>query len=337
MAPLSFIKRLLKKKPVASVDLGSSGIKIAVALPEGGKLTLTNLTIADYVETIHSPADVLRIAKAHNIAEILRRNIPEDTEKLCFVLPGRFSIILKYTVEAGANVEEYIRKRITQDVPISDISYDYFEVPGRKNEVVCLAARKDMLRKLSLISERAGIEEHYVDTPFTALCNICNCKCDTYGKTVAVVDIGMTLTYLVVLKDGCLTSARCLAGPDGNYIDRKIAAILKIPKDEAERMKVEGSVPQEVMEEVLNDFCIELREQLDSAVLPDVEALDEVFVTGGNAMISGLIEKLSQHLLTSVQALEPLGCFNLSEGVNLKQNEERYSLALGALISSGAN
>ena len=337
MAPFPFIKKLFKKKPVASVDLGSSGIKIAVALPEGEGFTLMKLKTAEYVESIYNPADVLKVAKAHNLAEIIRRNIPEDTEKLCFVLPGRFSILLKYTIEAGVNPDEYIRKKIAQDVPISDVSYDYFEIPGEKSEVVCLVARKDMLRKLSLVSERAGIEDHCVDTPFTALCNICNCRCETYGKTVAIVDIGKALTHLVVLKDGYLASARCLAGPDGNFIDKKIASLLKIPKDEAERMKVEGSVPEDVMEEVLNDFCVELREQLDSAVLPDVEALDEVFVTGGNATISGLIEKLSQHLLTNVQALEPLSCFELSEGVNLKQNEERYSLALGALIGSGTD
>jgi cell division protein FtsA len=174
---------------------------------------------------------------------------------------------------------------------------------------------------------------------------------------VVLVDIGGGTTDLAVWKDGSLIHSEIIP-IGGNHFTNDLAVALKIPHNEAERIKINhgsvladqlnqsahitvqglsGTKPREVqvsvVAEVLGARAEELFEVIRT-IVEDKKIIDEVsggfVLTGGGALIKGMPELGEYTLARSCKIGYPIPFGGMT---NIMQNP-KYSTVLGLLIEA---
>lgn len=336
---LDFLRGLLQSKspPLIGVDISSSSIKM-VELSEDGK---GGLCLERYhIEPL--PKDAVSEGNVNNldaVAEALRggwKRLGSRVRNLALALPTAAVITKKITVPAGQrdeDLEVQVEAEANQYIPfaLDEVNLDFQVLgPAPHNqdelEVLIAASRKDKVEDRVAAAEASGLKAVVMDVESfatqTALELIERQQLPNGGKdlTIAIVDVGTTITNVNVLRNGGSVYMR-EAPFGGNQLTQDICTRYSLTVQEAEAAKRAGGLPEGYESEVLKSFSDTLALEVARALQffytsTKYSQVDHIVLCGGCAAIAGIAEVIHQRTQVNTMVANPFIGMSSSARVN---------------------
>ena len=306
------------------LDIGSSAIK-AVVLKVGRKDTrLLNFGIEPLPpQTIVDGAIMDHAAVVEAITR-LRTALGFRTRLCATAIAGHQVIVKKISLPPVGrdDLNEQIPLEAEQHIPFKrdEVDIDY-QVVTPKNaqgqmEVILVAVKKEMIADTVQVIRDAKLQPAVVDV--AAFC-VQNAYEAGYGLTasaqpVALIHIGNAITHVNILAGGISVFARDVT-VGGAQLTEEIQRRLHVSHDEAENFKLAWgepgaeSIPAAVgaiITEIAESTASKLQRSLDLflASAPEI-VLSKIYLSGGCAKISLLVELLARRAKVPVEVLDP--------------------------------
>jgi len=249
-------------------------------------------------------------------------------------------------------------------IPVEDAIID-FAITGEKvndkgervYELMLSAVQKDIINKVVSSIQDAGLKLARIDlTPLALVRSVLGDNDapvnydDFFGKseTVAVLHIASGVTNLAIVEAGVPRFIRFLP-TGGDVFTSVLASELKIPRDEAEKIKrdlglpaLDGSVPalmdydaelvfkaQSILEREVSRYINELRLSLEFYMSNSTSGAEitKIFATGSGMRLINLPAYLESSLKADVQIIDPFASISVSDTLQRYLGTERYSYA----------
>jgi type IV pilus assembly protein PilM len=336
---LGFLKK--KKPAVLGVDISSTTIKL-VELSRSDK----GLKVESYA-VVPLPANAVvekNIVDTDAVANAIQLAVTRSKTKLTSAAAAvTGSAVITKLIEMDAELDDdAMEAQISLEAdqyipyPLDEVAID-FSVVGPspvhddQNEVLLVACRRenvdlrvDALDQAGLTAKIIDIEAHAIERSIKLLSN--SFPDDKKISTVAVFDVGATMTTLSVLVDGQSVYTReQLFG--GRQLTEEIQRRYGLSIEEAGLAKKQGGLPDDYREEVLVPF-------LDAVVQQFIRALqfffsssqyndvDAVIIAGGVAAMEDLPNLVSQKLDTTTIVANPFPHMLINPKVDLEALEK---------------
>jgi len=234
--------------------------------------------------------------------------------------------------------------------PLDEVSID-FEVQGpspeSENQVeVLLAAcrretieaRVEAIEGSELFPKIMDVEAYAMERAFFLLQNQLELDDDS---TVAVIDIGATMTTLSVLNNGqTIYTREQLFG--GKQLTDEIMRRYGLPLEEAGLAKKQGGLPDDYEPEVLEPFKEAVVQQVARSLQfffssSQYNDVDQIILAGGVASMEGLEELVQEKLGTPTAVANPFAHMSISSRVNavaLSSDAPAMMIACGLALRS---
>ena len=234
--------------------------------------------------------------------------------------------------------------------PLEEVAID-FEIQGaspeRDNqvEVLLAACRRETIEFRVEAIEGSGLTPKIVDVEAYAMeraFSVLQGQLDLDGdSTVAIVDIGATMTTLSVLSDGLTIYTReQLFG--GKQLTDEIMRRYGLPLEEAGLAKKGGGLPADYEQEVLEPFKKAVVQQVARSLQfffssSQYNDVDHIILAGGVASMGGLNTLVQDKLATPTSVANPFAQMSISPGVNavaLQDDASAMMIACGLALRS---
>jgi type IV pilus assembly protein PilM len=198
-----------------------------------------------------------------------------------------------------------------------DVDHQVLQVrqdQGQMDILLVAAKKEDVAQYVSLVDE-VGLKATVVDICAFAIQNAFEAN---YGKTegtVALVDVGATLTTINIVAGGITMFTRDISH-GSQFITEEIQRRMKVDFATAEAYKVGSAgggtdvVPNEAMAVInqsLDSLAGEIQRSLDFYLkTADVKAIERIYVSGGAARNNGLLDAIRARTSTNVELFDPL-------------------------------
>ena len=349
--------KLLGRKELVGIDIGSHSIKLARGQAGRGSVELTHLTStptpAGLIENgVVQDAEKLAVAVGEVVSSAGLEGMPVATgvtDPHMVATTIQMPRAMQSTILTSIQFEA--RKHVPFDVDQSVVECQVLDPDDKQNEqmtVLLVAVRRDAVEGRVQALRAAGLDPVWVDAKQFATMRAtlyANQEPATFGQTLALVRIGGSFTEITMTRKGAFVFARIVPIAGAN-MDRALAAALTVDPEEARRLKEEraiactrdqlSSLPEEsrqvsqviapVLEEIVRDVqrsfnFLASRLNLD----PSAPVVDRVLLTGGGAMMRGIDRFMSSQLEAPVEV------FNLfrSLPVTAASYDASYLAALG--------
>ncbi len=314
----------LGPKQVIGVDIGLHSVKVAEVTPtaDGG------FKLVRYASVRLPEASLIEdeIQKEEEIIEALRQalqNAKITQKQACMGLAGPNTIARRLQLVGGS--EEDIRDQVNweaeQYLPFgiyeSSVAFHVIgENEGGGVDVIVGAARNDVISSFKDVLSGADLKVKIIDLSVLAVINVFELtakvlKIDLSLSNI-IIDLGAQKTHFAIFKNNTVVFTKemnigCV------MITEEIQRQLGVNYEEAEDLKItgdeNGNLPEEILEivdSVVESFFSEIKKTIDFYVTSTQDdSLSSCYVTGGGALIPGLIEGLEALLGVTVSVLNP--------------------------------
>lgn len=320
----------LKRKIPIGLDIGSVNLKAAQIIDTKSGYELTNFGFMPLQYGIISDGII-------NDKEMLISAIQEISKKLgikgsdvVLGIAGHSSVIIKKITIPQMTEDELdlsIKYEAEQYVPfdINDVDID-FQILGPNSEtegqmdVILIAAKKAVVREYCDVVRQAGLNPAIVDAAAFALSNMYEINYEATEKSIALINIGASITNINILQNKIPLFTRDIA-IGGNHYTEILEKGFGISREDAERLKlgrsIEGidpvdvhvainSASEEIVAEIYRSF-----EFFKSSVSD--EDITKIMLSGGSALIRGLLDMMKERLGIDVEAIDPFRKIKISE------------------------
>jgi type IV pilus assembly protein PilM len=273
------------------------------------------------------------------VAEALRsgwKRLGTRVRNLALALPTAAVITKKILVPAGQREDELelqVETEANQYIPfaLDEVNLD-FHVLGHapqnpeELEVLIAASRKDKVEDRVAAAEASGLKAAVMDVEAfatqTAFELIERQQLPNGGKdlTVAIVDVGTSITNVNVLRSG--TSIYMREAPfGGNQLTQDICSRYSLTAHEAEAAKRAGGLPEGYESDVLKSFSDTLALEVARALQffytsTKYSQVDNILLCGGCAAIPGIDQVVRQRSQVNTLTANPFVGMALSPRVN---------------------
>ncbi len=319
---------LSEKTPLVALDIGTSSIKMAQLAGSDNKFELLNFGVMPLKEEAIVDGVVRR---QEEVVEALERMIKAekvDTRYAVASISGEAVIIKKIRVPlmSEAELAERIYQEAEQYIPfdIDDVSID-FQLLGtdedapeeedgeQKMEILLVAVQKDIIESRTEILYDAGLRPIIIDLDVFAMVNAFSQgkNLENSGE-VAIIDLGESFSHINILKDGVCSYTRDIPF-GGSHATKKLMSKFKMNYQQATELK-NGKMPEEVESDEVIEIIVNSFEKILDEVQKSFEffsttsnsQVEQVYLSGGGALIPGADALFSHHLNTPVHILNPL-------------------------------
>lgn len=249
-------------------------------------------------------------------------------------------------------MENQIRVEADQYIPypLDEVSID-FEVQGiiedspEQVEVLLAACRSENVDLRVDVLEIGGLVAKVVDVEAYAMERAFGLVADQIDggedQTVAIVDIGATMTTLSVLHDGkTIYTREQLFG--GKQLTEEIQRRYGLSVEEAGLAKKQGGLPDDYESEVLEPFKEAVVQQVTRSLQfffssSQYNDVDQIVLAGGTASIPGLDELVQDKVGTNTSVSNPFVNMSLASRVNaaaLSNDAPALMIACGLALRS---
>lgn len=313
-------------KPAVGLDIGTSSIKLAHL-----KETSKGMQLLAF-DTMVLPPDTIKDGVILNAPELVRRlqdlfaSNKVREKRVAVSLSGHSVIIKKIALPemSQAELDEQIQWEAEQYIPfdIKDVNVDYEIINPRAGQgqmdVLLVAAKKAVISELTDVVRAAKLEPVVVDVDSFAIFNAFELNFDVpQSEAVALINVGASTININVIADGATSFTRDIT-VGGNLLTDEIAKQFAVPWEEAEHMKTTSETTlsmsgvlrevQRISQRVSENLINEIQRSLDffaaTAMNADISA---IYLCGGAALQTGLIEGIERRLGVTVRALNPFG------------------------------
>lgn len=352
------MKSLFKKKliPVLGLDISSTSVKLLELSQAGNSYRVESYAVAAL------PANAVvenNINEPIGVADAISKVTDKAKTRLkhaAVAVSGSAVITKIIDMDAELN-EDQMEAEIAESAeqyipfPIDEVALD-FEVlrpmPDHEEKVeVLLAAcrrenidsRVETLAQADITAKVVDIEAYAMERAFQLI--IPQLEGHDESTTVAVVDIGATMTTLSVLKGGeTIYTREQLFG--GRQLTEEIQRRYGLSIEEAGVAKKQGGLPDDYESEVLSPFMDAVVQQITRSLQfffssSQHNEVDYVVLAGGVASMNGLTTLVEDRLGTPCQIANPFANMVVSSKVNamaLSNDAPALMIACGLALRS---
>lgn len=323
-----------KKKALLGVDISSSSVKVLELSQANGRFQVE----AYASEPLPEGAVVERnIENDEAVGEAVRRALTRSragAKKAAIAVPGSSVIVKTVQMNSSLNEDEMdmqIRSEADQYIPfpLDEVAIDWEvkeETEGVPDSVdVLLAAcrletierRKDAVEYSNLEVSVVDVEAFCVERAYELLKHQLN---SDEAETVAIIDVGATMTTINVLHNGrSIYTREQMFG--GKQLLEDVSRQYGLSLEEARVAMYEGSLPDDFQTEVLEPFRRSVVQQISRALQVFYSAsqfndVDYILLAGGTSVMSSLSEQVQDDLGIATVVANPFASMTLSNKVN---------------------
>ncbi|MBP6699854.1 MAG: pilus assembly protein PilM [Halioglobus sp.] len=344
-----------KTTPVLGLDVSSTTVKLLELSFTGDRYRVESYAVSSL------PQDAViekNVNDVDGVANAIRSVVAQSRTKLKTVAAAvaGSSVITKLIDMPQGLSEDEMETQLTLEAdqyipyPLEEVSID-FEVQGpspeRDNMVeVLLAAcrretidtRVEAIESAELIPRIMDVEAYAMERAFSLIRHQLDLEEES---TVAVVDIGATMTTLSVLNNGqTIYTREQLFG--GKQLTDEIMRRYGLPLEEAGLAKKQGGLPDDYEPEVLEPFKDAVVQQVARSLQfffssSQYNDVDYIILAGGVASMEGLAELVQEKLGTPATVANPFANMSVSPKVNavaLSSDAPAMMIACGLALRS---
>jgi len=344
-----------KATPVLGLDISSTTVKLLELSYSGDRYRVESYAVSSL------PLDAViekNVNDVDGVTNAIRSVLAQSRSKLKTVaaaVAGSSVITKMIDMPEGLN-EDDMETQLTLEAdqyipyPLEEVAID-FEVQGasvdRDNQVeVLLAAcrretidtRVQAIEGADLACKIMDVEAYAMERAFALVQSQLALEPDS---TVAVVDIGATMTTLSVLNDGqTIYTREQLFG--GKQLTDEIMRRYGLPLEEAGLAKKQGGLPDDYEPEVLEPFKDAVVQQVARSLQfffssSQYNDVDYIILAGGVSSMEGLVELVQEKLGTPSAVANPFAEMSISSKVNavaLSSDAPAMMIACGLALRS---
>jgi len=344
-----------KTTPVLGLDVSSTTVKLLELSFTGDRYRVESYAVSSL------PQDAViekNVNDVDGVANAIRSVVAQSRTKLKTVAAAvaGSSVITKLIDMPQGLSEDEMETQLTLEAdqyipyPLEEVAID-FEVQGpspeRDNMVeVLLAAcrretidtRVEAIESAELIPRIMDVEAYAMERAFSLIRHQLDLEEES---TVAVVDIGATMTTLSVLNNGqTIYTREQLFG--GKQLTDEIMRRYGLPLEEAGLAKKQGGLPDDYEPEVLEPFKDAVVQQVARSLQfffssSQYNDVDYIILAGGVASMEGLAELVQEKLGTPATVANPFANMSVSPKVNavaLSSDAPAMMIACGLALRS---
>ena len=321
-------------QPVMGVDVSSTAVKILELNRSGDKYRVESYA----VEPLPPNAVVEKnITDVEVVGEAIRRAVKRAQTKnklAALAVPGSAVITKVISMPAELSDDEMasqIQLEADQYIPYSldEVNLDFetigpSETDPDRVDVLLAASRGDNVDVRVAAAEIGGLICKIVDVEAFALENAFTRIAEDLptggiGETIALVDVGATMTTLSVLSDLKIIYAREQVF-GGKQLTEEIQRRYGLSYEEAGLAKRQGGLPDNYGPEVLEPFKESMAQQVNRALQffyssSQVGQVDRIVLAGGCASIEGADEVIAAKTGTEVNIANPFAHMSVASKV----------------------
>lgn len=323
-----------KNKAVLGIDISSTSVKLLELSRSNGRYRVESYG----VEALPPNAVVEQsINDEEAVGETIRKAVARSkagVKKAAIAVAG--SAVITKTIEMSASLgdnemDEQIRVEADQYIPypLEEVALDWErQGPVAENpdmvEVLLAACRKDNVELREDSLQLGGLDAEVVDIEAYCVERAANLLTEQLEgdeiDTVAIVDVGASMTTLSVLHEGKIIYTReQLFG--GKQLIEEIQRHYGLSEEEVRTAKAEGSLPDDYEAEVLAPFKDAVVQQVSRSLQfffssSQYNDVDYIILAGGTSSIEGLDELVQQKVGTPTQVANPFINMSLSSKIN---------------------
>ena len=349
---------LLKKKnkTLLGVDISSTSVKILELSQSNGRYQVENYAS----EPLPANAVVEQsIGDEEAVGLVIKKALGKtraSSKRAAIAVAG--SAVITKSIEMNESLSDdemdyQIRIEADQYIPypLEEVALDW-QIQGPSelagNVDVLLAAcrlenvelRKDALEIGGLEAGIVDIEAFCTERSYELVQSQLNDEGDDV-ETVAVIDIGATMTTLSVLHHGkTIYTREQLFG--GKQLTEEVMRRYGLSEEEAQRAKLDGGLPDDYESEVLDPFRDSVVQQVSRSLQffyssSQYNDVDYIVLAGGTSSIIGLDQLAQEKLGISTIVANPFVNMTLSQKVNaslLNNDAPSLMIACGLAMRS---
>jgi type IV pilus assembly protein PilM len=342
--------------PLLGLDISSTAVKL-LELSRGG----SRYRVESYAVEPLPPNSVVEknITDVDAVGEAIRRAVKRSgtrTRDVAAAIAGSSVITKVVPMPAGLSeddMEGQIELEADQYVPypLEEVNLD-FEVLGasEKNpdtlDVLLAACRSENVELRSAAIETGGLHTRIMDVESFASENAFALLTDQLPdqgveKTVAVIDIGATMTTLNVMHDlKSIYTRDTVFG--GKQLTEEIMRRYGLSYEEAGMAKRQGGLPENYQADVLEPFKEAMTQQTSRSLQFFYSSsahnkVDHIVLAGGSASIPGIDEMIQDKLGVETSIANPFASMSLSARVKpqtLSNDAPALLIACGLALRS---
>lgn len=324
-------------QPLLGIDVSSSVVKVLELGKKGNKYVVVSYA----VEPLPVNAVVeSRIENKDDVAGAIRRAVKRSGTKaksaaVAVSANSTITRVISYPATlTDRELEEQIMLEAESHIPypLEEVRLD-FEVIGVSEsdetavDVLLAASRSENVDARTDVVEMAGLKPKLVDVEAYTVENafsLITSQLPLHGQglTVAVVDIGATVTTLHVLVDGKIVFTREQTF-GGRMLTENIAQHYGMSIQDAGRAKKENNLPEDYAQQVLDPFkslmttTVTRALQFFFSTSTQYQSIDHILLAGGCASIQGVDAMIESDTDTATTIANPFVDMTLGSKVSI--------------------
>ena len=344
-----------KRPPLFGLDISSTSVKLMELSKTGSTYRIEGIG----VEPLPANAVIEKnVAEVEAVAESVKRAVAKSKikSKTCAIAVAGSSVITKKITMPATLSEDEMEGQIQVEAdqyipyPFEEVNLD-FQVMGITEsnpetvDVLLAACRSENVEDRVAAIELAGltpkivdIEAYTIETVFSAMAS--QLPDEGMDKTVAIVDIGATMTSLSVIHNHHLVYTR-EQNFGGKQLTEEIMRRYGLSYEEAGLAKRQGGLPDNYEPEVLEPFKETTAQQVSrflqffysaGSLISDI---DHLVLAGGTASLKNLAELTESHIGVPTTIANPFADMSSSSRVNkanLEADAPSFLVATGLAI-----
>jgi type IV pilus assembly protein PilM len=323
------------KPPLIGLDISSTAVKLLELSRNGSRYRVESYAVEPL-----PPNSVVEknITDVDAVGEAVRRAVKRSGTRIqhaAVAIAGSSTITKVIPMPAGLSDDD-IESQITLEAdqyvpyPLEEVNLD-FEVigPSEKNpdtvDVLLAACRSENVELRSAAVETGGLITQIMDVESFASENAFALLAEQLpdrgvGKTVAVIDVGATMTTLNVMHNlKSIYTRDTVFG--GKQLTEEIQRRYGLTYEEAGLAKRQGGLPDNYVPEVLEPFKESMAQQVNRSLQffyssSQVGQVDRIVLAGGCASIEGADDIIAAKTGVEVIIANPFADMSLSSKVN---------------------
>jgi len=324
-----------KNDTLLGIDISSSSVKLLELSRSGDKYRVESYAVEPLPE---NSVVEKNINDAELVGEVVKKVLAKSrtSTRLAAVAVAGSAVITK-TIQMGAGLNDQdLESQITVEAdqyipyPLDEVSID-FEVLGESEtgtdqvDVLLAACRKENVELREDALEIGGLTARVVDIEAYSIersFGLIEAQEGSGGEeqTVAIVDLGSTMTTLSVLADSkTIYTREQLFG--GRQLTEEIQRRYGLSVEEAGLAKKQGGLPDDYEREVLGPFKDAVVQQVARSLQfffssSQYNEVDYVVLAGGVASINGIVDLVQEKIGLKTIVANPFVEMTLSSKVN---------------------
>jgi len=345
-----------KKPPVIGLDISSTAVKLLELGKAGDRLRVESYAVEPL-----PPNSVIEknISDVEAVGDAIKRALKRSgsrTKQAAAAVAGSAVITKVISMPSSLNeedMEQQIQLEADQYIPypLEEVNLD-FEVLGpsendpERVDVLLAASRSENVDVRVAAMELAGLKARIIDVEAYAMESAFQLLAPQLPEqgveqTIAVVDVGATMTTLNVMHDlKTIYTREQVFG--GKQLTEEIQRRYGLSYEEAGMAKRQGGLPDNYVPEVLEPFKDAMAQQVSRSLQfffssSAYNSVDHIVLAGGSAMIPGADELVADKLGVHTSVANPFTNMTLASRVkaqSLSNDAPALMIACGLAMRS---